>query len=427
MKRLKRLQAHSLSWQLLKAVLSIYFLITLLVTLVQMGVEFMHTRNMIKHELVLAERTFYPALATALWEINHEQLEALQQGIIDLPLISTMRILEASGRESIKSSDEQSFGTNIQHRFRVHYRFAGEEVFLAEVVFETADIVVIDRLKVGFQMIVVSALIKSMVLALLFLLIFRRRLGVPLAQLTEAVSSLDLDTLNQKRIDFGQSFNNELTSLQKAFNRMLYRLDRERRDSVAKLEEVNRSLEQQVQERTAELLGANRQLEQLVRTDPLTGVANRRQFIEQAMLEIERSHRSGRALSLLMIDLDHFKAVNDRYGHGVGDDVLRHFCLALEGPLRTNDLLARIGGEEFAVLLPETALEDAQTVATRILEAIRHQPLQTAQTLIHFTVSIGVASLRQDENNYEPLLARADSALYAAKSAGRDRFVISGP
>lgn len=417
-----KIGAHALSWQLLKTVLSLYFVITLLVTLTQMGIEYLDTRKAIENELTSVERTFSPALTTALWELNHDQLEALHRGIVDLPTISSMRVTDASGRTLIQDATESVLGGQINHAFKLSHHFSGEDVFLAEVSFQAAGDVVFDRLRVGFQMIIVSALIKSTVLTILFLWAFRRHLGGPLKKLTDAVAVIDLDSLgNKHHLDLQQRQANELTELEQAFNRMLNRLEAERIAHDSALETLNISLEQQVTERTRELKLANQKLEQLVRTDPLTGAANRRHFVEQVEIEIQRAHREHAPLSLLMMDLDHFKRINDTYGHAAGDEVLVNFARIVGKSLRATDLFARLGGEEFAMLLPNTRLEGAIEVALRIIEAVRVQAIQFSEAQIRYQVSIGAASLAQEDITYEPLLKRADAALYRAKEDGRDR------
>ncbi|MDZ4203147.1 MAG: diguanylate cyclase [Gallionella sp.] len=419
-----KISARSLSWQLLKSVLSIYFAITLLVTLMQMGIEYLHTRNTIQSELASVERTFSPALAAALWELNTKQLEALHRGILDLPVISTMRVIDASGRDLIKETAHSDLSGQISHTFKLSYEFSGEHVHLADVSFEAAGDVIFDRLRVGYQMILISALIKSTALTLLFLLAFRSRLGIPLQQLTDAVTAIDLDSLGSKhRLDLRQAKENELTKLEGAFNHMLNRLEDERVAHYSALEAMNKGLEIQVAERTRALEQANQRLEQLVRTDQLTGAANRRHFVEQAQIEVQRARRDDTPLSLLMIDLDHFKHINDTWGHSAGDEVLRNFARVALTPLRAMDLFARVGGEEFAVLLPNTGLEGAVEVALRILEAVRQQSIDYGNEQIHYNVSIGASILAAKETDYEPLLKRADAALYRAKEEGRDKVV----
>ena len=161
----------------------------------------------------------------------------------------------------------------------------------------------------------------------------------------------------------------------------------------------------------------------LAETDSLTGLPNRRYFLTTANMEIERVRRFGVAASLVMIDADHFKAVNDTYGHGVGDEALRHLALVCKGQLRQIDLLARIGGEEFVVMLPGTDETVAVTVAEKLCRAVREVPVMSGKNKFTLTASFGAAEIRASDNGIDECLARADLALYAAKKAGRNRVV----
>jgi diguanylate cyclase (GGDEF)-like protein/PAS domain S-box-containing protein len=163
-------------------------------------------------------------------------------------------------------------------------------------------------------------------------------------------------------------------------------------------------------------------LDMLAHTDTLTGVANRRRFMEQAALELARARRHGHPLSVVMFDLDHFKTINDRHGHAAGDAALRHVSTVVAECLRAEDLLARLGGEEFAVLLPYSAQDAAVALAERLRLAIAAQPLATAQGLaIPLRASFGVVEVRNDEALDPDALRRADAALYEAKHRGRNR------
>jgi len=156
----------------------------------------------------------------------------------------------------------------------------------------------------------------------------------------------------------------------------------------------------------------------LASTDPLTGIANRRRFMDAAQVEFARARRSGAPLSLLSIDLDHFKTINDTWGHEAGDAVLQHFTRSTRALLREYDLFARMGGDEFVVLLPYTSSADAERTANRILSTARQQRVAIGNADIQYTISIGHSTV-DDEYDLESLLRRADSALYKAKSAGR--------
>ena len=159
--------------------------------------------------------------------------------------------------------------------------------------------------------------------------------------------------------------------------------------------------------------------------DYLTGLSNRRRFMELAEQELVRTTRYRKQLSIFMVDIDYFKKVNDTYGHKTGDVVLQQLSETLRSTLREIDVIGRLGGEEFAVLLPETALSEAAEVAERLRERVAEQEivLETGMPL-HFTVSIGVACLQQKNSNIDMLLNLADEALYKAKEGGRNRVFV---
>lgn len=168
------------------------------------------------------------------------------------------------------------------------------------------------------------------------------------------------------------------------------------------------------------------QLRQLSITDPLTGVENRRSF----MLQLERLHarqrRHGHALSVLMFDLDWFKLINDQHGHAVGDEVLRHFTQLVGQRLRRSDHFGRLGGEEFAALLPDTTLDGAHTTAEMLRHSVAHFPAITAVGPVPITVSVGVAEVDAQDTEPNDVLVRADAALYQAKARGRNQVALAG-
>ncbi len=160
-------------------------------------------------------------------------------------------------------------------------------------------------------------------------------------------------------------------------------------------------------------------------TDELTGIFNRRQIIRQIKEEFERSKATSSPLSILIFDIDHFKKINDVYGHNVGDDVLRIIARRCIKTIRESDFLGRIGGEEFIVILPGTTLDTAKTIAERLRRAVADDPITTCDGLqIAATVSVGIASLTDELADYEQLIKKADIALYRAKRSGRDRSAV---
>jgi diguanylate cyclase (GGDEF)-like protein len=187
----------------------------------------------------------------------------------------------------------------------------------------------------------------------------------------------------------------------------------------AQLLAMNYALEERVAQRTEEL-------ERLATTDPLTGVFNRRYWMKRAEIEIASAQRQRTSLSMVMLDIDNFKHINDRYGHPTGDLVLVKLCEAVQGVLRLGDTFARIGGEEFVLLLPQTG----EVLAIQVAERIRTLVSSIAVCAIDksqfgVTASFGVASLSNTFNDLESLISNCDAALYHAKDAGRNCVVAT--
>jgi len=217
---------------------------------------------------------------------------------------------------------------------------------------------------------------------------------------------------------------------------LAYRINLERRkrheaqeQALEIQQQANLTLEMRVQERTDELERANEQLKAISLTDGLTHVANRRRFDEKLQDEWKRAQRHGHPLSLLMLDIDHFKRVNDELGHLVGDDCLTEVAALCAAEVqRSGDLLARYGGEEFSILLPATPEEGALRVAERVRQAVARSPVHSGERVapVSLTISVGVACLVPDAD-LEPqeLIRLADEALYAAKESGRNRVMLA--
>lgn len=196
------------------------------------------------------------------------------------------------------------------------------------------------------------------------------------------------------------------------------------------LNEYKNNLEILVEERTLELNKKNEQLhneirerkntekklEHLASTDSLTSLYNRRKFDELIQYEIERERRYKTGLSLILCDIDHFKQINDNYGHGVGDDVLKEFVGKVKSAIRQTDIFARWGGEEFAILVPDASADIAMSIAEKIRALIESNVFTVDRTI---TASFGVAILLEKEDK-DSLIKRADHALYSAKDDGRN-------
>jgi diguanylate cyclase (GGDEF)-like protein len=190
-----------------------------------------------------------------------------------------------------------------------------------------------------------------------------------------------------------------------------------------------RRLQTQLEEKTINLeaeiarrIKAEEELKRLASLDPLTGINNRRTFFELAEIELKRALRYGNSITLVMMDIDHFKQVNDSFGHLAGDQALIKFAHLCKNNLRSFDLVARYGGEEFIVLLPRTDLQTGESIAERIRILIKEEGYIFNKQAISFTISVGVTELdHQRPVTLEALIEQADQALYLAKRSGRNR------
>lgn len=189
------------------------------------------------------------------------------------------------------------------------------------------------------------------------------------------------------------------------------------------LQHYNLKLDREVTQRTRALAAANEKLKELARTDPLTGIHNRLYFMEVAEKYYGIALRNGTPMQALMLDVDHFKLINDSFGHQCGDEILKLFADTIRSLLRRSDLFGRIGGEEFAIILQNTSLDGAHDFAQRLRQAIEDLRYRQNGDTVTFTVSIGIAEHR-DDTDFKTLMSRADEALYKAKEQGRNTVCL---
>ncbi|WP_409523656.1 GGDEF domain-containing protein [Nitrincola sp. MINF-07-Sa-05] len=193
-------------------------------------------------------------------------------------------------------------------------------------------------------------------------------------------------------------------------------------DQAKELSQLNEALQREVEEREK----LTQELKTLASVDELTGTSNRRHFYELANYQIKRHQRYQLPMALLMLDLDHFKFINDAHGHQMGDKVLKRFADTLLSLLRNVDIVGRIGGEEFGVLLPECEEGDALNKAEQICARFDAMSMEIEGQRLGLTISIGISVLSDDET-IDQVLDRSDQALYAAKRAGRNRVCVWSP
>ncbi len=242
---------------------------------------------------------------------------------------------------------------------------------------------------------------------------------VPLAYLSHTASALVDGSFDPAILEEVEERQDEIGRFTGIFESMARYVSERTRQLEVTVEERTRHLNQEIARRQE----LEEELRALASVDGLTGVNNRRSFIELGEKELARAQRYDHPLALMMMDVDHFKRINDTYGHAAGDEVLKQLGAICAANLRGPDILGRLGGEEFAVVLPECSIEAAEQAAERLRQILAKVEVPSEQGTITFTISIGVVA-REDGEGLTEALDRADKAMYAAKQGGRNRVVL---
>ncbi|HEY5717190.1 MAG TPA: GGDEF domain-containing protein, partial [Motiliproteus sp.] len=277
--------------------------------------------------------------------------------------------------------------------------------------------------------IVVSGMVKALLLSALLLALFYVTLTRPIQRYAGWIASIEPESPEHWALKPPERVQeDELAALGDAVSQRFrearhYFLQLQRTRNELKV--VNAQLEERVLQRTRELSTALDRAETLASTDELTGIPNRRSFIQRAQQRHAEWQRHGKPYALVMLDIDHFKQINDRYGHPAGDQVLRAVAETLQRHTRREDTLGRLGGEEFCVLLVELTPSDALQQAERMRQELAALRVAVGEQRLAITASFGLAcSQTGGDLDFDLLLSRADQALYQAKAGGRNRVAL---
>jgi diguanylate cyclase len=421
------LRPNNLSQKMLRVIFSIYLAVTFLITSMQFLSEYLKTQDAISNELKQLEQTVRGPISTSLWQYNQNQLDVLIAGLVKMPIIEGVDVSNAHGQNIIskRSFTQSSVPLAIfETKSTLNWTLNGKSVYLGTLVLYSSSEVVLDRVLFGFSLIAIAAIIKLSVLFWLFIWAFNRYLAIPLKELMSQVEEVQLSQNANNRICLSNIEHNELSQLQTHMNNMLNAIEKDR-ELLIEVEQSKRIwLEEAVAKRTEELQILNEKLKNLARSDSLTGVLNRGSFFETAKHMLLLAQRQKSPASFVLMDLDHFKMINDNHGHFIGDKVLIHFTHTIQTLLRKSDLIGRVGGEEFALFLPDTGMDEAFQLADKIRKTIRDSTLQIDGQTVTYTVSLGIDSSGPEDNSIDELFKRADLKLYGAKDKGRDRVEI---
>ncbi len=409
---------------MMRVIFSIYLGVTCLITSAQFLAEYLKTQNSIANELKQLEETVRSPIATSLWQYNKNQLNVLVTGLLKMPIIKGVDISDKDYNNMIseRSYTRSSVPLSVfKTESDLFWTLNGKEIFLGSLTLYSSSEVVLERVFFGFYLIAITAIIKLSVLFWLFIWAFNRYLAAPFKELMAQVSEVQANQNISKRIELSVNEDNELKQLQDNMNRMLSTMEDDRKRLLEDERAKRNWLEDAVAKRTEALQISNYKLKWLAARDSLTGALNRGSFFETGQQLLTLSQRRKLEVSFVLMDLDNFKAINDTYGHFIGDQVLIHFIKTIKGLLRESDLVARVGGEEFALLLPDTGIEDATRIANKIRIAIGASTVKVEDKTVTYTMSTGIASSETGCYSADELFKRADLKLYDAKNKGRNR------
>jgi len=416
---------------------SLYLILAVIVSVIHVLFEYKNIRDQIQDDLQSIYVSASEPLAANMWSMDPTQVESVMHGLLTLNFVTGVDI--QGDVESLNFSKMAGDpGNSLQYQGPIIYSKDNDERVLGTITLYSDQSVIVGRIKVNVIFIIANAFIKTFFLSVIMLIVGARIIDKPLESLLSSVKNLDLDDIKKieasklTEIDSEKDQKSELNELVSAYNQTLdhvLKRTRQRNEDREELEHKNVYLESLVDEKTLalqnkidELNEANQELQTLASTDYLTSVLNRRSFFERARIELSRLSREKQKACVLIIDIDFFKSINDRYGHPAGDALLVVIAKILKNNIRQHDLVSRFGGEEFAIFLIDISIEGAIDIAERMRKNIERQKVIFKGDVIKATASFGLSMIGHKNNDIDAALADADKLLYEAKESGRNRL-----
>lgn len=431
------IRKSALMKRLIVTIFSLYFIIAVLVSVVHILFEYKNIRNQIELDLKSIHTSSANSLSAAIWNFNSEQVVKLVDGLLTLQFVSGVEIHHNNDGLNVAKGDVYN-RSSILYEGPIIYGDGTTDRMMGILKLTSSQSIIIDRIKINVIFIIANAFLKTFFLSIIIFIIGYRIIGKPLDELFRSVSRLDFDNVAQierSKIELDEKFfkhKDELTFLILAYNKTLDKLvsrTTQRDQARTELEEKNMSLKHSVNEKTlalqvkiTELNGMNEKLAILASTDPLTNLLNRRCFFERAEQELSRLKRNNKQAAVVIVDIDFFKVVNDKYGHPAGDAVLTVISKILKNSVRQHDLVSRFGGEEFAIFLSDVDMEKSIMLAERMRKNIAEQQVIYKGDIIKSTASFGLSMLTSDSQDINSVINDADKLLYEAKESGRNNL-----
>jgi len=397
--------------------------VTVLLTLIQLYSDYLSDIQRIESVQHDVLSSYAEPLQLALWSLNFPLIENQIKGISKISNINSIRIITSNGKIWQKGEHKQNYVVEKTIELKHNYS-ANNELLLGSVIIQSDLVIVYQRLLKKALFILLSNGIKTFLVAVFIVFLVRSMITNPLASISKYIKKYNpLEkrslTLN-KGHDSKSADYDEIDQVIESINVM----NLEVHNSYGEINKLTKVLENTVCERTKEL----ESLLEISLTDALTGVANRRKFDEELASEWRRAKRDGTDLSLILLDIDEFKAYNDNYGHPSGDDVLCSLSAAMNShALRATDHFCRYGGEEFVLLTANSSSGEALLMAEKLRDCVERLalPHNYSSTSSVVTISLGLATFTPAEGgNCIDLLKAADVALYTAKNDGRNRVKL---